>query len=190
MRLAPASLLGFLLLAALAPAPRAEQVDECGVVYAEAGCLRFRPFALPFRVYGLGSSSPVDEQIVRLVGGTVACPAGCGSYPANHCLSQYSILECPQEDLGCGIRRGYPNPATPCCVWDSFRYGQVVLGEWDCQFADGDTVHVTGHLDSTSSFPVCLMGPPSLRDGTLAACVDTATAAVQRSWGSIKAHCR
>jgi hypothetical protein len=188
-RLALAVALVFFLLA---PEPLvAERIDECGTVYPGYDCWVFMPSALPYRQYILpGWGSPLP-WIVRIRGEVVACPGSCGPYGPDSCLTAYSWQDCPTEDLGCGVQSYFEPLMDVCCVWESFRYGRVILEASDCRASFvGDTVHVTGHISHTYENSICMMGPPYALIATLTLCPDTTTAARCETWGRLKARYR
>jgi hypothetical protein len=189
MQLRRAITLAFVLVAVGPATVGAGHIDECGMVYADYGCRWFCPFALPDRTYLL-TRAGWEGQILRISGETAACPGECGPYGPDSCLTTYTIADCPPQDLGCGVIRGFADDLTPCLFWESFRYGWVVLEYGSEPFADGDTVQAVGHLAYTYYNAICMYKPPYLLERTLTACVDTTTQTVWPTWGRLKARYR
>ena len=181
-----AGALAMILLAATAPSLGAEAVDLCGevFVYRDPPCAQFATFTR--WGYWVPIVRPLGpDDVIRLVAETAPCSEDCGS-PLDSCLVDYTVLPCPRQDLGCGVIRGRPDPVTPCCVWESPIYGRV---ESEVCPAEGDTVHVFGHLDYTF-ITVCMLARTRLVSPIMTSCADTTTAAAPASWGRLKAWYR
>jgi hypothetical protein len=187
-----ASRVGLLVLALLVLGPSglgADEINECGTIYAFGGCIKFYPLTPPYRSYGLSTSYDRHGQVVRLSGERVACWGDCGPQSPDSCLVDVTVIDCPPHDLGCGIKRGIPDPSLPCCTWESFKYGKVELHARYCQFEDGDTLRVVGHLDYAYSNPICLFSTPSLAEGAvITACADSSVQVAPKTWGRVKAY--
>ena len=183
----PMILLFLISAGATTPAVQPQSIDACGWLGKEAeGCISFH--AIDGNCYSYGTNlEAIPDSIMEYldvirIQANVTLQDWCGT-SGRLVVENPLITSCELVDFGCGTV--YFDDLDHCNVWISSVYGGLVFHSWHGEgFANGDTVHALGRVDSCVASTCVMSGV--LHDVTFYPCGGSPEPVNRDTWGALK----